>query len=108
MGQDDFGIEGVTKEDRSYKGSRFFEVRDALFANPYQKVWGAKASRRCPISSHTFEPAAWHSAFWPAILLRSSRETHCRLARGLALGSPPSHSSEWRMPDGPLGDNGSD
>ena len=34
-----FGTEEVTEEDRAYKGSRFSEVRDALFANPYQKVW---------------------------------------------------------------------
>ena len=36
-----FGTEQVTDEDRSYRGSRFSEVRDALFANPYQRVWGA-------------------------------------------------------------------
>jgi hypothetical protein len=35
-----FGTEQTTEEDRAYKGSRFSEVRDALFANPYQKVWG--------------------------------------------------------------------
>jgi hypothetical protein len=35
-----FGTEQVTDEDRSYRGSRFSEVRDAVFANPYQKVWG--------------------------------------------------------------------
>jgi hypothetical protein len=26
--------------DRAYKGSLFSDVRDAIFANPYQKVWG--------------------------------------------------------------------
>jgi len=40
MREDDFGIEGITAEDRAYKGSRFSEVRDAVFVNPYQKVWG--------------------------------------------------------------------
>jgi hypothetical protein len=34
------GVEQFTEEDRAYKGSRFSEVRDAIFANPYQKVWG--------------------------------------------------------------------
>jgi hypothetical protein len=29
--------EGMTDEDRGYKGSRFAEVREAIFANPYQK-----------------------------------------------------------------------
>lgn len=42
-----FGIEGMTDDDRAYRGSRFAEVRDAIFANPYQKIWGAAASRRC-------------------------------------------------------------
>jgi hypothetical protein len=37
MEQDNFGIEQITQEDRAYNGSRFSEVRDAIFANPYQK-----------------------------------------------------------------------
>ena len=36
----DFGIEEITSEDRAYNGSRFAEVREAIFANPYQLVWG--------------------------------------------------------------------
>jgi len=40
MEPDYFGAEQVTEEDRAYNGSRFSAVRDALFANPYQKVWG--------------------------------------------------------------------
>ena len=36
-----FGIEGLTAEDRAFSGSRFAEVREAMFAKPYQKVWGA-------------------------------------------------------------------
>lgn len=31
------GPQGMTDEDRSYSGSRFAEVRAALFANPYRK-----------------------------------------------------------------------
>jgi hypothetical protein len=42
-----FGIEGITDEDRAYGGSRFAEVREALFANPYQRTWGLAGSRRC-------------------------------------------------------------
>ena len=33
-----FGIEGTTDEDRAYRGSRFSDVREALFANPYQRT----------------------------------------------------------------------
>jgi len=36
-----FGIEAITDEDRAYAGSRFSDARDALFANPYQRTWGA-------------------------------------------------------------------
>ena len=44
-----FGTEQVTEEDRAYRGSRFAEVHDALFANPYQKVWGGPGEPRLPI-----------------------------------------------------------
>jgi hypothetical protein len=43
-----FGTEQVTDEDRRYRGSRFSEVRDALFANPYQKVWGSTGEPPLP------------------------------------------------------------
>src|SRR5215831_3263436 len=49
MDSTDFGPEQVTEEDRSYRGSRFAEVRDALFANPYQKVWGAPGEPPFPV-----------------------------------------------------------
>ena len=44
-----FGTEQVTKEDRAYRGSRFSEVRDAVFANPYQKVWGGAGEPPLPV-----------------------------------------------------------
>ena len=44
-----FGIEGITDEDRAYQGSRFSEVRDAIFANPYQKVWGRAGEPPLPV-----------------------------------------------------------
>ena len=48
MEPDYFGTEQFTDEDRAYKGSRFSEVRDALFANPYQKVWGGEGEPPLP------------------------------------------------------------
>ena len=42
MEADDFGIEQITEEDRRYRGSRFSEVRAAIFANPYQNLWGCE------------------------------------------------------------------
>jgi len=49
MEPDFFGTEQVTEEDRAYRGSRFSDVRDALFANPYQRVWGAAGEPPIPI-----------------------------------------------------------
>jgi len=48
VGAVDFGTEQITEEDRAYRGSRFSEVREALFANPYQKVWGGAGERPLP------------------------------------------------------------
>ncbi|MFH0340524.1 MAG: hypothetical protein ACHBNF_00020 [Chromatiales bacterium] len=42
------GIQAITDEDRTSQGSRFAEVRDAIFANPYQKVWGADGAPPLP------------------------------------------------------------
>lgn len=36
------------EEDRSYKGSRFSEVKAAVFANPYQYVWGGEKEPALP------------------------------------------------------------
>lgn len=49
MEPDYFGTEQFTDEDRAYKGSRFSEVRDALFANPYQRVWGGEGEPPLPV-----------------------------------------------------------
>jgi hypothetical protein len=49
MDSTDFGIEQVTEEDRAYRGSRFSEVHEALFANPYQKVWGGPREPPLPV-----------------------------------------------------------
>jgi hypothetical protein len=43
-----FGIEQITEEDRAYNGSRFSEVREAIFASPYQKVWGREGEPPLP------------------------------------------------------------
>jgi len=43
-----FGQQGLTQEDRSYQGSRFSDVKAAIFANPYQKVWGGPGEPALP------------------------------------------------------------
>jgi hypothetical protein len=44
-----FGSQGITPEDQEYQGSRFSEVKAALFANPYQKVWGGPGEPALPV-----------------------------------------------------------
>jgi hypothetical protein len=50
MTQEDFGTQEITAEDRAYRGSRFREVRDAIFANPYQQIWGGAGEPPLPRS----------------------------------------------------------
>src|SRR5437763_6293652 len=50
----DFGIEAFTDEDRSYRGSTFREVMDALSANRYQRVWGSENEPLLPVYKVTF------------------------------------------------------
>jgi hypothetical protein len=44
-----YGTEWITSDDRAYNGSRFAEVRNAIFANPYQPVWTRDGSAPLPI-----------------------------------------------------------
>ncbi len=44
----DTGPEELTDEDRAYRGSTFSAVREALYANPYQAVWGGAGERPLP------------------------------------------------------------
>ena len=44
-----YGSIELTNEDRNYNGSRYSEVRNAIFANPYQKVWGAEGAPPLPM-----------------------------------------------------------
>lgn len=56
MKDDGYGIEGLADDDRRFAGSRFADVRAAIFANPYQPVWqGPGRFERFPV---TFRGAA--------------------------------------------------
>jgi len=47
------GSEAFNDEDRRYSGSRFRDVVDALFANPYQQVWGREGEPPLPVREQT-------------------------------------------------------
>jgi hypothetical protein len=70
MPADFLGIEQITDDDRAYRGSRFADVEAAIFANPYQRVWGAAGEPPLPMHGVTlmnmlrgFVPFAHPSAF---------------------------------------------
>jgi len=52
MDADSFFNSASSNEDRSYRGSHFAEVRKAVFANPYQRVWGAAGEPPMPMYTH--------------------------------------------------------
>ena len=45
--------EEITNDERSYAGSRFRDVVDAVFANPYQRVWGGPNEAPLPVGEVT-------------------------------------------------------
>lgn len=51
--QNNFGAEQFDSEDAAYKGSRFSDVRAAIFANPYQKIWGGAGEPPIPVYQTT-------------------------------------------------------
>lgn len=44
-----YGSLELIDEDRNYNGSRYSEVRNAIFANPYQNIWGAEDAPPLPL-----------------------------------------------------------
>jgi hypothetical protein len=70
-----FGHQENTKEDLDYNGSRFSELRDALFENPYQEVWGAGGNVPFPAYKATFSQAFRGFILgWKADQLRAASE----------------------------------
>ena len=49
------GAEGYGPDDRNYQGSRFADVREAIFRNTYYKNWGASGEAPLPIYDVTLQ-----------------------------------------------------
>lgn len=47
-----------TQDDRVYSGTRYADVVSAIFANPYQRVWGAAGEPPLPVHEVTFRSVA--------------------------------------------------
>lgn len=54
MPHDPYALQQYGDEDRAYRGSRFSEVKEAVFANPYQHVWGGKEEPPLPYRIPSF------------------------------------------------------
>ncbi|MGR8951645.1 MAG: hypothetical protein ACU83V_04435 [Gammaproteobacteria bacterium] len=54
----EYGAVALNEQDRGYEGSRYAEVKEAIFANPYYSVWGAADARPLPVYEVTFAGAA--------------------------------------------------
>ena len=52
------GPQEFAEEDRAYQGTRFRDLVHALFANPYQRVWGAPGEPALPVYEVTFPSVA--------------------------------------------------
>ena len=74
-----FGAESTTDEDRAYRGSRFSEVQNALFANPYQKVWGREGESPLPVTLTCIETVSA-----PIYRLRGTRDARALAAKVIA------------------------
>jgi len=77
MNANEQAVEGLIDDDRNYAGSRFAEVRDAIFANPYQRVWGAPGEgpfERFPVNFLTVM-RGFLSFRRPWVLLAAARRT---------------------------------
>jgi uncharacterized protein (DUF1330 family) len=82
-----FGIEGITDEDRAYAGSRFSDVREALFANPYQRTWGAAEEPPLPVHPVTLSSLLYGILpFGPPYVFRQATERAIDSAADLRWG----------------------
>jgi hypothetical protein len=82
-----FGIEGTTDEDRAYRGSRFSEVCEALFANPYQRTWGADGEPPLPVHPVTLSSLLYGILpFGPPYVFRQATERAVDSAADLRWG----------------------
>ena len=65
VGPKDLGPEGVTLQDREYRGSRFSEVWTALLANRYYQTWGTPGDPPLPVYDVTLGPVLRGLLPWP-------------------------------------------
>lgn len=72
----DLAANQFTEEDRRYAGSRFSDVVTALFANPYQRVWGGAGEPPLPVQKVTFRRVfGAFVTFGPDQFFRASERT---------------------------------
>jgi hypothetical protein len=92
----DYGIEQFADEDQAYAGSRFRDVVEALFANPYQRVWGRAGEPAWPVYEVTLRSVARALVpFLPSPLFRQATERAVDSAADLRWG--PDRKGDRRL-----------
>jgi hypothetical protein len=80
------GQQEMTDEDRSYRGSRYAEVRDALYENPYRDGRSGQAEGPLPMFESTIRNA-WRGTVHPPRYLQQASartiDTHADLRWGV-------------------------
>src|SRR5262245_12604753 len=71
----------VAAEDRDYAGSPYPDVVGAIFANPYQRVWGAPGEPPLPIYEVTF------ASVFGGLIFGATRQFHINSERTLDSGA---------------------
>jgi hypothetical protein len=74
------GPQGMTDEDRAYRGSRYSEVREALYANPYRQGKSGQVPGPLPMFKSTIRNA------WKGALSRGCPD-HLKLATARSVDS---------------------
>ena len=68
----DFGAESFTSADRAYAGSRFADVRRAIFANPYSASMGAPGNPPLPMQAVRLELLRGAPSFGKGYMFREA------------------------------------
>src|SRR4029450_9488192 len=81
------GVEGITEKAPAYSGSLFSDVREALFANPYQRTWGAGGEPPLPVHPVTLSSLLYGILpYGPPYVFRQATERAVDSAADLRWG----------------------
>lgn len=73
MGENnDYGPQGLIKDDVEFEGTAFKEIKETVFQNSYQEIWGTTGQLEFPVY-----PVTWSSIFQGTLLHKKSNRKYC-------------------------------